>query len=431
MFKQQYDRWPVLLRDFIRTAGRLADREGFALYLVGGMVRDLWLGVVHVDVDLVVVGDAPAFAALCARHLGWPILTHRRFGTATLSGPGGLKVDIVTARREVYEKPAALPVVIPGSLRDDLFRRDFTINAMAISLNRDSWGELVDPYGGRADLAARRLTVLHSQSFMDDPTRILRAVRFEQRLGFRMDPQTLSWLREAVARRMLGVVHKHRLRDELVLLLKEADPWRAWKRLHDLCGLSYIAGRLRWQASWRSSFHKIRRRVEGLSRQGTSAVSCKPYLMFLALIFSSLSKADLRRTMNDFAFSQEERLCVQAYKNRAPVLRRWLCRGDIPASRVFRLCRPLSYESILLFDIIDGNPAAHRHIERFMRDQQVHRPSLKGEDLLALGVKPGPLLGLILSRLLDARIDGRVRSRTQELALVKKCLKNHKTELIV
>ena len=201
--------------------------RGEGVYLVGGTVRDILLGRTSFDVDIAVEGDALAFA----RSLGGEVTAHGRFGTAVVRFPDGRHVDVVTARRESYPAPAALPDVEAGTIEDDLARRDFTVNAMAVSLGGD-FGRLVDPHGGRRDVDARVIRVLHPRSFVDDPTRIFRAVRYESRLGFRMDPETERLAREGVAGTAL--LTPARMREEVVALVSEDEVERALDRLAEL-----------------------------------------------------------------------------------------------------------------------------------------------------------------------------------------------------
>src|SRR5262245_3831958 len=201
--------------------------RGQGVYLVGGTVRDILLGRASFDVDIAVEGDALAFAG----QLGGELTGHGRFGTAVVHFPDGRHWDVVTARRETYRAPAALPDVEAGTIEDDLARRDFTVNAMAASLG-DDFGRIVDPHDGRADLDARVIRVLHPQSFVDDPTRIFRAVRYESRLGFRMDAETERLAREGVAGTAL--LSPARFREEVVALLSEEEVEGAVERLADL-----------------------------------------------------------------------------------------------------------------------------------------------------------------------------------------------------
>ncbi|MDD4894296.1 MAG: hypothetical protein PHW54_03160, partial [Candidatus Omnitrophica bacterium] len=234
--KKYLSKLPKEIRDFISVAGDVAFSCGMPVYLVGGFVRDLILGVDNLDLDIVVEGDGIKFAELLSLKLNAGLTLHRRFGTATLIIDKYFKVDIATARREYYPEPAHLPEVTCGTLKDDLIRRDFTINAMAVSINRRDFGTFIDCFGGKKDLAAKKIRVLHDLSFIDDPTRILRAIRFEQRYSFRIEPKTLKLLREAKRLKMLEKVQPQRLRDELILLLKENKPLKQLRRIKELIG---------------------------------------------------------------------------------------------------------------------------------------------------------------------------------------------------
>src|SRR5438445_9662741 len=192
-------RLPAKIFKRLQEIGRLADATSMSAYLVGGLVRDLLLGRQNLDVDIAVEGDGMAFARRLADRYGAGLKVFDRFATALVVFPDGFKLDVATARCESYAHPTALPTVEPSSIKDDLYRRDFTINALAIRLNATPFGELVDFYGGRHDLSAEIIRVLHARSFVDDPTRVFRAIRFEQRLGFRIETHTLTLLKEASA----------------------------------------------------------------------------------------------------------------------------------------------------------------------------------------------------------------------------------------
>jgi tRNA nucleotidyltransferase (CCA-adding enzyme) len=216
--------WPESIADELRP---LDLPRGEGVYLVGGTVRDILLGRTSFDIDIAVEGDALEFA----RGLGGEVTGHGRFGTAVVRFGDGRHWDVVTSRRETYAAPAALPDVEAGTIEDDLARRDFTVNAMAASLG-DDFGRLVDPHGGRGDLEACAIRVLHPLSFVDDPTRIFRAVRYENRLGFRMEPETERLAREGVVGTAL--LSPARMREEVVALLSEDEAERALERLAEL-----------------------------------------------------------------------------------------------------------------------------------------------------------------------------------------------------
>ncbi len=208
----------------IQKAGALAAERRLGIYLVGGVVRDILLGRANSDLDLVVEGDAIKLAESLAGELGGRLVVHRRFGTAKIR-TRNLTIDLAMARAETYARPGALPTVRPGSIQDDLARRDFTVNAMALRLDPDSFGKLVDPFDGQKDLENKLIRVLHDRSFIDDATRMLRAVRYEQRFGFRLEASTEKLLRQNVA--MLRTISGDRIRHELELILKEERPEKA------------------------------------------------------------------------------------------------------------------------------------------------------------------------------------------------------------
>ncbi|MCX5693072.1 MAG: hypothetical protein NTX47_05255 [Candidatus Omnitrophica bacterium] len=209
--------------NIIEIVGKIADKLKIPAYTVGGPVRDKLLGISNCDLDFVVEGDGIKFAEALNKKLKGRLTAYKAFGTATIKLKGK-RIDIVTSRKETYTHPAAYPTVKPGAIKDDLFRRDFTINAMAIGLNKKNFGRLVDFYGGRKDLKKGIIRIMHDKSFMDDPTRIFRAVRFSVRFGFKIEPHTKKLIKEAVLDGFLGEVNAGRIRKEIELFLKEKNP---------------------------------------------------------------------------------------------------------------------------------------------------------------------------------------------------------------
>ena len=225
----------------VRAIGQMADGQGMKAYLVGGPVRDLLLKHPSLDLDITVEGSGIRLAEMfAAKYAGAKVTRYPAFKTATVHLPGGSNrlVDFATARKEIYARPGAFPAVVPSDVRDDLQRRDFTVNAMAIAINLASWGKLMDPFGGMADLRAKRIRVLHDQSFIDDPTRILRAARFKERLGFALAAKTLKLLKAAVQGGALETIKPQRYIKESKKIQQEDKPqhiikclqsWNAWK----------------------------------------------------------------------------------------------------------------------------------------------------------------------------------------------------------
>ncbi|MDE0144942.1 MAG: hypothetical protein OXL95_03635 [Nitrospira sp.] len=237
---------PAPLFSLLQKTGELAEQRRVRVYAVGGFVRDLLLGVPNLDLDLVVEGDGIRFAKALAQRYRARVTTHARFGTATVTLADGQTLDVATARIESYEAPGALPTVQRSSIKEDLRRRDFTINTLAIRLNPDHFGELVDLHGGLRDLQNKTIRVLHSLSFIDDPTRLFRAIRFEQRLNFQLDQDTVVLMKEAVSMKICHRLLANRLSTELHRVLSERRPTKTLARLADFNLLQFIHPRLKW-----------------------------------------------------------------------------------------------------------------------------------------------------------------------------------------
>ncbi len=226
---------PRPLQPLLRMIGQIADEFGVSAYAVGGCVRDWMVGIDDTkDLDVVVEGRGMDVAQAVQRALKATLTVHQQFGTATMlmtSGTRQRRIDFVTARQETYAKPAAYPRVQPGTLEEDLFRRDFTINAMALAISPGRFGTQVDPFHGACDVTQKQLRVLHDRSFLDDPSRILRGIRFAQRFGLQWEPHTRTLLREALAEGALGWLNAGRLHKELAQMGQEPNAHRCFEQL--------------------------------------------------------------------------------------------------------------------------------------------------------------------------------------------------------
>jgi tRNA nucleotidyltransferase (CCA-adding enzyme) len=366
-------------------------------YLVGGAVRDLLRGASSVDIDVVVEGDAAEVARAVAERLSGEAVVHERFGTATVRA-GDLTVDLATARRERYSAPGALPDVEPASIEEDLGRRDFTVNAMAIALPA---GTLVDPHGGRADLDAGVIRVLHDRSFVDDPTRLLRALRYEARLGGRLDERTEELARAAISARALDTVSGKRIRDELLDLLREPEAPTALQRMRELkldCAL---------HPAWRVM----------PDRAASAALACAetgadPALAVLAALMVPDAEA-LHPMLDRLALTRQERDRV----SRA---------AEVGGHLAHRLAPDMAASE--LHDMLHGEPpetlavalawgAPGEPVLRYISDVGGARLEVTGDDLVAAGVPESPAIGDALAETLRRKLDGEVSGREDELAL--------------
>lgn len=411
---------PRELQGLIITARQISARTGMRAYLVGGFVRDMLLGVKNFDLDIVVEGNGISFAEEFARISSASLTAHKRFGTATVIIGHSLKVDIATAREESYLFPATLPVVTPSLMQYDLKRRDFTINAMAVDISPGNFGVFIDLYDGKKDLDRGIVRVLHDNSFIDDPTRMMRAIRFEQRFGFRIEPHTRKLLKQAAAAKMLEKVQPQRTRDELILILKEKNVAKQIKRLEQLVGLSFLASGLRLtkknrmllvaaekQAAWFVLIHAHRRQID-------------TWLLYFMVIVTSLDWKKTKQVLEKFAFHRGEDKRVLDTKKFAVRCEKLLASPKLSASHLYSLLEPLSYEGILFMKARSTHARARNRIADFLQRLNGMRTHINGDDLRLLGIEPGPLYQEILKKVLAARLDGEVLTRQEELGLVRR-----------
>lgn len=418
--KEYLKKLPGEIQDLIYLASGIAFRNNAPIYLVGGFVRDLILGVKNLDLDIVIEGDGIEFAEALSQKLKLGVTRHRRFGTATVMLKNHLKIDIASSRKEYYPEPAHLPEVTRGTLMDDLMRRDFTINAMAISISQGDFGRFIDFFGGSDDLRDKKVRVLHDLSFIDDPTRALRAIRFEQRYDFRLDVKTLAFLKEAVRLKMLEKVQSQRLRDELILILKEKQPIKHIKRIKELVGFGFIDPALSAPPKTFLFLRSIEKQIEWFKKNYPKHRHLDTWLIYFIGLIGALGINNIKSVCERFVFRKGEEKRILAYKKLKPKFIRELSRDKIKPSRIFGLIEPLSYEVIILIRAKFKHPAIKRHIEDFFEIYNGERLHISGDDLCQLGLVPGPNYQKILRRALNAKINGLVKTKEEELALIKK-----------
>jgi tRNA nucleotidyltransferase (CCA-adding enzyme) len=404
---------PKDLLRLLKEASHTTRELGYSLYLVGGFVRDLLIGQANLDLDLVVEGDAPALAQRLAEKYGGRVHTHARFGTAKWMtgrvkvGAGSTRpnnLDFATARTEFYEYPSALPEVERSSIKMDLHRRDFTVNAMAICLDPDRYGELLDPYGGEQDLQRGWIRVLHNLSFVEDPTRILRAVRFEQRFGFKIEPRTAQLIDDA--REMLERVSADRLRHELNLIFAEAAPENALARLQELGALEKIQPNLKADAWLANKFRALR-----------ESLTPTP-LLYLGLLTYRLKAAEAKQSARRLRLPKHDTDVMQQIVG-LRLLERQLSMPNISPSRVVELVEEFDDAALAVFAIATDSERARANVDQFRGKWRAVQPALTGADLRMMGLPPGPAYRQILAQLRAKRLDGEITTRAEEEARVR------------
>ncbi|MBI4330026.1 MAG: CCA tRNA nucleotidyltransferase [Chloroflexi bacterium] len=408
LLKKLEERIAPRLMAVVRMAGDIAADRGQALYLVGGAVRDLLLGRVNIDLDLVVEGDAPALARSLAEKLDAKIISHDRFGASSLAY-AGFHLDLVTARSETYEKPGALPVVRPGTIQEDLGRRDFTINAMALGLSPPRPGELSDPFGGRADLEHRFIRILHDRSFIDDATRLFRAVRYESRLGFKLEPGT-----EALAKRDAGYVQTisgDRLRHEMELVLAENEPETILQRAGELGILTQLHPRLKGDDWLARKFREAREEFQPKQ---------PPVSVYLSLLAWNLTLAQNEELSSRLNFPGRTGRVMRDTLRLKQKLGDF--RPGMKNSEVYRLLARFLPYAIQVNITAADDPLAAGYLRLFLDVIRGVKVETDGARLKALGAPQGPAMGKILHDLHMARLDGLIKDTAGEEELARELI---------
>jgi len=397
---------PPELVNFMWMAGEIAHTRGEKLYLVGGVVRDLMLGRANLDLDLVVEGNAIELAQQLKQSVKGKITTHARFNTAKLQWDNW-SVDLTTARTETYEKPGALPTITPGSIDQDLGRRDFTINAMALGLNPGLYGQPIDPLGGRDDLKSKLIRVLHEKSFIDDATRIWRGLRYEQRFDFHLEKKTLGLLKRDID--MLKTISADRTRYEVECILKEPYPEKVFIRAAELGVLAHLHPNLGGDEWLAEKFEQARK---------FSAPTPPEPGLYLALLAYPLTKDETDRFISRLRLPKA---LAQILNDSAAIKSkmRLLATPGLSPSGIFRLLEAYSSPAMVANSVATESPAASQNIHLYLTRLKYVEIALTGDDLIKMGITTGPEIREMMERLQKARLDGEIASRDDEVELVK------------
>ena len=403
---------PKTLTKLLDPLIQKAKQAGMPLYLVGGCVRDLMLGKEALDIDVVVEGVATPLAKAAARVYKAKLVSHNAFLTHTLVFKDGHHLDIATARTETYMAPAALPVVEASSLQDDLYRRDFSINALAVSLNDLDFGHVWDAFGGIEDLRAGKIRVLHSESFKDDPTRIFRAARFAGRFKYTIDWRTREWIADSIARQEPAQLSAARLREELVPILNEADPRAALGLLSDWGALSFLIPHLKWEKAHETLFGHALKAGKGLD----------PLTLRLLVLVHPLPVAKAIGALGHLMFPQK---LIGQVEQALTVLTHLREDGNTFPASVSK--RDMSPEVKWFVERVLKTKALAPRKNAATDWKRLHEsaPCLTGRDIEKLGYKPGPVFSRILSALRQARWEGKLRTREEEVRFVRASFPTH------
>lgn len=397
----------------IRGVGQTADRFPVSAYLVGGFVRDIFLRRKNLDVDIVLEGDAIALAKNYARQHNSRIIIYERFGTATIELKTGLRVDFATARKESYAHAGALPVVESGNIEDDLFRRDFTVNAMAMCINRKRFGELVDEFHGLADLRTKKIRILHEKSFADDPTRILRAVRFEQRFQFTMEKKTFQLLKTALAQNYPRHVKPERYFAEFKKILEEEMPQRCLVRLAVLRGLKFLSEDLKISVK---QLLCVSHNINVLEKKA-HIQKAERWILYFMSVLENLSVSKVEELLAKFNLRKADRVKILAVRDLERGVK--IFKKDSAPSEIYQILKPFPRETILFARVNTSNKIIHKHIDDFFKKYHDAALDIDGYDLKRIGVAAGNRMRWILNEILYKKLDGVLGSRREQMEEAK------------
>lgn len=448
------ERLPIEIQNLLNLIGQVGDSLKLSVYVVGGLVRDIFLGKGNFDIDVVVDGSTPLtgdgikFAKKFAEMIGGYCESYERFKTAVVVFPNGFKLDIATARTESYEYPGALPDVFGSNISYDLIRRDFSINAMAICLNNEGnrYGQLIDFLGGEKDIQQGIIRVLHKNSFSDDPTRIFRAVRFESRYNFKMDEATEQLiLKIGQENSLFAKIANQRMRDEFILILSDDYPQRAMLRLQDLGILKYVHPDIRINNETLMLFKSVSQtllELEHIIRDGyrlqvtsykaqVSSEAHEPierWLVYLLAIIDGWTLSQTQEIMEHLRFNRLQRKNIFHCKTEAKKIISFLTRDtDIKKSMIFQILNKVPLETLIFVitksQLVENEKQAERIKKRiilFLTELRHIHIEITSDDLKKAGFKQGSIFKEIFASVLAAKMDGLLKNKKDEIEFVKK-----------
>ena len=408
------ERLPKNVVTLLKELGDIADALGYGIYLVGGLVRDIFLKFENLDVDIVIEGNGIKFAREFAKTHPARVRSHQKFGTAVLIFPDGFKVDVATARIEYYKSPGAPPIVETSSLKLDLYRRDFTMNTLAVSISKRSFGTLIDYFGAQKDIKDKALRVLHNLSFVEDPTRMLRAIRFEQRFGFTIGKLTLALMKTAAKMDWTDSLASRRILSELKLILKEQDPISTLVRLKEFDLLKFASLHLDLTDAIKSLLEDIKEVITWYHLLFLED-PMTPWKVYWYGLTSGLDADTFRRLSYEMSAGG-----LSSRGKGEQQLMDTLFRFDGTDYELFALLRAHDTEMLLYLMAKAKNERMKRLISHFFTQLKGKKIRINGNDLLKMGFKSGPIFKKIFERLLEARLNQLTQKKEDEIELVKR-----------
>ena len=413
------ERLPKHIINTLVQLGEVANGLNCSAYVVGGFVRDLFLYRKNEDIDVVIEGNGIAFAKTFAQKFGARTHTHIKFGTAVIIFPEGFKIDVASARMEYYQFPASLPIVEMSSIKMDMFRRDFTINTLAIQLNPDKFGRLIDFFSGQKDIKDKILRVLHNLSFVEDPTRVFRALRFEQRFGFTIGKLTSSLIDNAVKMDFFKRLSGKRVYTELKLILKEENPTPAILRLQDYNLLSVIHPALKIETDLNGLFNTAKKVTDWHDLLFIDESYERWTVYFMTLIGHCDLKATNEICKHLTVAPRHAKMFGETRIQAERHLPRLENRKRMSNADIFNLLSGFKTEVILYLMVCAISEITRKRISLYQTQLRNASITISGKDLVKLGLPPGPLFGNVLQSVIEAKLNGLVKTRDDEFRFVK------------
>lgn len=402
---------------FITKIGQYSDEFGINTYLVGGFVRDLILGRKNTDIDIVVEGDGIEFTKFLANKFKTAFKCFENFTTGKIFFGNKYNIDITSARRESYKYPAALPDVEFADLKQDLYRRDFTINAMAILINKKKFGLFIDPFNGYVDLKNKIIKVLHDKSFIDDPIRILRAIRFEQRFNFKIESKTLKILKNSLKIDIFNNVSGERLTDEFLRIFKEKNIFKILKRAEELGILKKINDKIIIN-------DKTYKMLENFNQ-----LKIKPYLndidkncIFFMIVINSLDIKNTKKFVKRFKLKNDYKKPILQAKNNLKIIGLKLKFLHKNKGNLYFLLKNCFIEELVYYMLYFNNKRINKLIRLFLLKLKHTKINITGDDLIQLGLKPGSIFKKLLDNIIVAKINGIIKNKQQEIEYARNIL---------
>jgi tRNA nucleotidyltransferase (CCA-adding enzyme) len=412
------EKFPAEIYNLLKLSGETAEELGYNAYLVGGSVRDLLRGEENLDIDIVIEGEGIVFARTLGEKLHAKVRTHTKFATAQIF-TDGLKLDIATARTEYYESPAALPKVETSSIKKDLYRRDFTINTLTVKLNPRDFGVLLDFFGGQRDLREKTIRVLHNLSFIEDPTRAFRAVRFAERFGFKISRHMENLIKSAIEMNLFDMLSGPRLFEELRLSFHETEPVKTLRKLSDFGLLKVIHPNLVFADELEATLKSMQETLAWFNLLFLEEETDRGILYLMAL-FSGLKEEDMKAAVKRLSPPPRARdMILSGISHARDILRKFPV--DDPVE-IHKMLGSQKLETILFMMALSRNRQKQKTISHYLTELRNIKPVLKGNDLSKMGIPPGPSYSKILTSLLEEKLRGHLKSREDEERFVKNAL---------